>query len=434
MIIDLGESFASFEWVQVTAQYSNAVLLAVLPYISNVAERLDLPVVRPVTAEHVVHCSVLPNRRVAAEIGVSGGWVFAFDCGFVNTIQSDHAYSVLQDPDEIPQFYGQLNMSKAEAIELARDSLKKLGISLEAVFADQEPHVNGPHRFGTNLVPHYEIQWPDPRGGIAAGIEINGQVRRIERISFASKILERAPPKVAVVPPRDPRFSVLPRINPEYVRQVIPIVLRAIDDYGQKLSLPVPRPLITNHVARIRVQENYGGPYIEVELTNGWRFLYEHDMITANYAPDNLFSTWSKPLPVKQLLGKWKLTELEAIALVRATLAKLDYPTNLIHMDFEPQVNKPGVQGIPRFMFSWSYSLEGDSMVRSAVIAEVDADKGQLKSLYYGNQAFWGRKPPIDVPILLPPEAVPKPATNQTGKPRIATTNLHRPFPKAILR
>jgi len=37
---------------------------------------------------------------------------------------------------------------------------------------------------------------------------------------------------------------------------------------------------------------------------------------------------------IKEFVGEWNITEAQAIELVRNTLAKLNYPTNLIHMDF----------------------------------------------------------------------------------------------------
>jgi hypothetical protein len=92
----------------------------------------------------------------------------------------------------------------------------------------------------------------------------------------SNKNLERSPPKLSVVAerdPRDPRSIVLPQINPEYARQFIPILLRSIDEVVGKFSLPLPRPLTTNHVGRVRLEENLGAPYCNVELTNGWRFL-----------------------------------------------------------------------------------------------------------------------------------------------------------------
>lgn len=438
MILDLGQSFAQFEWVRVTAEYSNAVLVAVLPHISDVAQKLDLPVPHPVTVEHVVHCSIIPQRRIGVEIGIEGGWVFAFSRGYVDTIQGPHHFFGIQNFERIPEFFGDVKMSKMEAIQLARRTLGKLGIPLESVFAEQEPRVTEPFKVGTNTVPHYEIEWLDPRGaGITTSVkmDINANAKRVERITLFNKSLERPPPKVRVTPQPEPDQRRWPMRNPEYARRLIPFVFRAIDEYGQRLSLPIPRPITTNHVARFSLQENFGGPYCEVELTNGWRFLYEHDMVTSYCAPDALFGSENyHAILIKDFLGQWKLSEGQAMELVRKTLLKLNYPTNHVHMDFEPQVSKPGVPGIPRYLFRWNYSLEDDQMVRSVISAEVDADKGQLKSIYYGNQAFWSRKPPIDVPMLLPADAAPKVTTNPTGRPRMVNTNLHRPFPKAILK
>jgi hypothetical protein len=409
MILDLGESQALFEVIRVTADYSNAVLVAILPHISDVAQKLDLPVTKPVTAEHVTHCSVVPNRRIEAEIGINGGWFFQFNFGFVKVIQGPHEFFTMQNPDKISEYYGTVRMSKTEAIQLARDTIKKLDIPLESVFAEQEPRVTEPIRIGTNTVPHYRIEWLKPTSATvgAVDIDIDADARRVERIAFSPLTsLVRSPPKVSVVPPHDPRFPspVPPRINPEYARRLIPIILCAIDDYGQKLSLAIPRPLTTNHVARVQLNENLGGPYCELELTNGWRFLYEHDMVTAYYAPDVLLGGDStRPILMKDLVGKWKLTEAQAIELVKRTVAKLGYPANLVHFEVEPQVRKPAVPGIPRYMFYWYYSPEGYDVVQSAISAEVDADKGELKSLYYGNMELGHRGPPIDVPLLLPP-------------------------------
>ena len=145
------------------------MLVAVLPYISDVSQKLDLPVPHPVTAEQVIHCSINPlqskYRGVGVEIGIKGGdgnWYFAFSRGFVETIQGPHEFFTIQDFSKIPEYYGEVKMSKDEAIQLGRDTLKKLGIPLESVFAEQEPRVAEPIKIGTNTVPHYHIEWLSP--------------------------------------------------------------------------------------------------------------------------------------------------------------------------------------------------------------------------------------------------------------------------------
>jgi hypothetical protein len=410
MMVELG---SSIEYVRVTPEYSNAVLFAVLPYISEVAEKLDLPVQHPVTGREVVSCSVLPNRRVEAAVRVRGGWDFGFKGGYVETIQGPHCYSMLQDPDKIAPFFGKLKMSKAEAVACARDALKRLGIPLESVFAEQEPQVEGPHSIGTNTVPHYQVVWPDPRGGPSVEVEVDGNLRRLERLCLRNKVLERAPPKLTVTPPHDPNYPVWPQVNPEYARRLLPIALRAVEEYGQTLSLSLPRRLTTNEVARFSVADNGGWPHAEIELSNGWRFIYRNSMVNGFYAPDNLFNSDNRPIRIKDFVGTWHMTEVAASDLVRRTLAKLNYPTNLIHFEVTPQVHRPALAGIPRYMFYWYYQRGED--LDSAVWAEVDADRREVKSLYYDNKAFWNHPPAIDVPISLPPAPAAKPAQ---GLPR----------------
>lgn len=392
--------------IQVTAQYSNAVLVALLPYFSDVGQKLDLPVPHPITMQNVVHSGIDPYRypngdMLGAGIEVQGGWIFGFKWGYVNVVESKHSYFTLQNPDEVPKFFGTVRMTKNEAIQMARDTIKKMGIPLEAVFAEQEPRVAPLERVGTNTVPRYRIEWLDPRADThAVDIEINADAKRVERIYLRlNENLHRPPPKIDVP---TPLARTRPHVNVEYAWKLLPIVLRAVDDYGKTLGLPIPRPLTTNQVARFEVGDNGGWPHSELELTNGWRFIYRNSMVNGFYSPDNFFDSDRRAILIKDFVGKTNMTEEQGIALVRRMLAKLNYPTNLIHMDFKPKVLKPTVRGIPRYEFWWNFENETHDDLISKVGAEVDEDKGELKSLYFDNKAFWNHPPPIDVPISLP--------------------------------
>jgi len=290
-------------------------------------------------------------------------------------------------------------MTKEEAIQMARDSIKKLGIPLEDVFAEQEPLVTLPVKIETNTVPHYRIEWIDPRAdGIhSVDIQINGNTKQLERIYFNSPNLKRPFPKIDVIPPPAPLDW--PPVNPEYARQLIPMMFKAIDEYGQKLSLPIPRPLTTNCVTRIEIHNNEGWPHAEITLTNGWRFVYRHKMVNGYYAPGNFFDSDNRKIRINEFDGKWNLTTNQAIEVVRQAMAKSDYPTNNVHMDFAPSVYKASVatEHIPRLRFEWYYSVQDE--LQSRLEAEVNADNGKLESLYYDDKAYWGSRPPIDVPI-----------------------------------
>ena len=248
MLLDLA---SGADAIRVTAEYSNAVLLAVMPYISDCAQKLDLPIPHPTTTAHVLRCAVVPIRDAGASVMVQGDWVFWFRSGCFTGFQGPHSYFALQDPDQIPRFYGKNRMSKDEAVTLARKTLTTLGVELEFVFAEQEPRVTGPLNLGTNLVPHFHIEWLDPRGTLtpSVDVEVDGQVRRMERLRIRGQGPQVLPLATGLPPPpANPRPS--PQLNPAYAWAMVPLVLRALDDYGRKLSLPIPLPLTTNHVTR----------------------------------------------------------------------------------------------------------------------------------------------------------------------------------------
>jgi hypothetical protein len=417
MILDLG---TAQELIRVTAEYSNAVLVAVLPYVSDVAQKLDLPVPHPLTTAHVTKCAVVPIRDAGASVLIGGDWAFWFRGGYVTGFQGPRSYFALQDPDKIPAFYGTVRMSTDEAVQLARQTIKKLGIPLEAVFAEQEPRLTTPPRRGTNTVPHYHIEWLDPRTDVVpcVDMEVDADSKRVERMRINSESLRRPPPEIGVAPQPAAANRKWPPVNPAYAWRLLPIVLQAVDDYGKTLSLPIPRPLTTNHVARFSLADNRGWPHSELELTNGWRFIYRNSMVNGFYAPDNLFNSDRRVILIKQFLSKWRMPEAEAIELVRRTLARLSYSTNLVHTDFKPTIQKPAVPGIARYSIWWWYKTDpGADDLQSKVEAEVDADRGELKSLYYDDKSYWNHPPPINVPIsLAPPRATNHPPAGPPGR------------------
>lgn len=416
MVVDLGETS---RYIKITAEYSNAVLNAVLPYFSDVSRKLSLPESQTITHEDVKGFHVLPFREMACSLLLKNGSVFDFHFGFVSR------YLNPSSPDYVPQVPDVPNqthkrISQDDAVQLARDAIKRLGISLEDVFAEQIPRVAMRKKYtDTNAVLHYEIQWIDPRinsqpigednsetrkTGLvvspAVDIQINGENGQFEKIGFMLiQNLKRSSPEIDVTPIPAPLDW--PSVNPEYARQLIPMMFKTVDEYARKLSLPIPQTLNSNNVARVEIHDNEGWPHCEIILTNGWRFVYRHTMVNGHYAPDNLFASDNRKIHIKDFEGKWNLTTNQAIAIVRKAMAKLNYPTNNVHMDFLPSVYTTAVDSerIPRLRFEWYYSAQDE--LQSRLEAEVNADNGNLESLYYDDKAYWNSRPPIDVPISI---------------------------------
>jgi hypothetical protein len=293
-------------------------------------------------------------------------------------------------------------MKPGEAVGLARITLRKLNIPLEDVFADQEPQVTPLVKIETNTVPRYDVIWIDPYGTKSAEFEVNAEAKRIERMHLHSWNLHRPPPTInqpAVMMP-----SEWPAVDPKYAKQLIPLMFQAISAYAEKLSLPILLPLTTNNVALVEIHDNGGWPHAEITLTNGWRFIYRHTMVNGFYAPDAFVTSVGHPVHVKEFEGKWNLTTNQAVDLVKRTLAKLDFPTNNIHLDFAPNTIFPAGEFkkiIPRYFFEWFYENAARDDLLSKVEAEVNAASGKLESLYYDDKAYWGSRPPIDAPISI---------------------------------
>ena len=138
----------------------------------------------------------------------------------------------------------------------------------------------------------------------------------------------------------------------------------------------------------------------------------------------DLFNSDNRPILIREFVGKFNMTERDAIELVRKSIRKFNYPTNLVHMDVQPSIHRPVLPRIPRLSIFWWTQTEDD--LQSKVEAEVDLDKGELKSLYYDDKAYWNHPPPIDVPITLPVER----STNQVPAARSGKSAFRNPPPR----
>jgi len=63
--------------IHMTATYSNAMLVAILPHVSDCAKQLDLPITQPITTSQVAHFRPSPYKNI-----ITGGiWLAAdADC------------------------------------------------------------------------------------------------------------------------------------------------------------------------------------------------------------------------------------------------------------------------------------------------------------------------------------------------------------------
>ena len=408
MIYDFGPLA---EWIHITAQYSKAVLVAIMPHVTDFAHRIGLqPTNEFATA--AIRSVVINPRKAPIDVGMwfTNGCLFRFRDGYIYEYLNLRSYSALRDPERVPEFYAPVRITKQEAVTLARDTLQKLGLKLDAVFADMEPEVRLPEKVGTNVIPHYVVKWMKPHGGYSAKLEMDGNKQKVERINLDSPSLCDPKFKIVVTPETRVDHPLtglrLRRTNPEYGYRLLPIVIEAVTNYAAKLQIPLPLPLTTNHIRRFYVGDNSGAPHSELELTNGMRFLYRNTTVVEHSAPDDFFSVASerRKTQLSDYTGHWRMSDREMIKLARAALAQLGYPKGFVHTEQKPQlILKPSGQFaklIPRCQIHWVYPNSANQTQWSFV--EIDADKKEIKSVHLDDESFRAQKPPIDVPISLP--------------------------------
>lgn len=396
--------------------YSNATLQVVLPYFQDFAKKLNLhiPQMDEVTEFRPGH--QLKTKDQLEGGGLFNGHSFAFERGHVCGYGSPMKYVHLQDYSLLEKAYGPVNMTKEEAIDFARQSIKKLGYSLEDVLAEYEPVVPPLEIFdGTNTLPRYRIRWIDPRsGGVATEFEVNAATKQIESIYFRNNHnLTRPSPKINITPaPLDPKLPMQAYwiqannwsndINHAYAYRLVPVVFKAVEDWAQKLKLDLPLPITTNQVQRFYCSNEGEVARAELSLTNGWEFIYNCCNITYAASPRRFFESDKLPFRIKNFVGQKRLTDEQAIALARQTVAKLGYGPDITHTDTEPKLIRPktvaGMPTIPRLMVEWVYPNRQEA--RSVwICVEVDCDKGRVEALQYDVTVLWKAGPDLGLPI-----------------------------------
>ena len=423
--------------------YSNAMLKAVLPYFSEFARKLNLPVRVPIRTTQVK--SFLPPHlirrkgQVGESVMLKDGTSFGFWDGHVTGYDSPRSYFHLKDLWLIPTFYGPLNMTKEEAIKFARDAIGKLGYPLEDVLADLEPSVPPLEHYGTNIIPRYHIRWLDPRcGGSSAAteIEVNAYLKTIESIRFNYIVALRRPdPKVTVEPDPLPSNHLWRRmndrandINHEYAYRLVPVVFRAVEDWVRKFNLDLPLPVTTNQVRRFYCSNDGGDPYVELTLKNDWYFVYRVNAVTYFRSARCFFESALLPFYVRDFVGTPRLSEEQAITFARQVIAKLGYPPGFAHTDLKPRLQRlaeiKGMPTIPRLCIEWVYPAPGQPRDQWIQV-EVDCARGTAEMVRFDDVRLWDKAPDLGVPIdppttthAVPPEKVEKVVVPEP--PRIA--------------
>lgn len=191
--------------IHITLEYSNAVLIVLLPHFTEFANKIELPIPLPITTNHVQR--FVPRRfpgDVGGHIILTNGYRFWYSFGHVDAFESPRDYYAVQNPERIPEFVGALNMDKKGAIQLAREVFKKTGY--DASFIDKKPlEVRGPEKWQGEIIPHYKLLWRSGKPQII--IDIDGENSKVTHIFVAGTNFWRDPPKIDIIPELESEYQ-----------------------------------------------------------------------------------------------------------------------------------------------------------------------------------------------------------------------------------
>lgn len=430
-----------FEILQVTAAYSNAVLVAIMPHVSNFSKTLDLPIPQPVTISQVKKFGCSPRAdHIGGRVILTNDYSFTFDLGAVVLYRSPHSYFSLQDPERLPEFYGTVKVKKDEAINIAHNALKKLGYSDSELHLNLKPNVTPPKRNEGKEIARYLIEWADPERITAGGIplertavEIDASTGRIEMLGIQTKRARRPDPKLDVHPPvlmSAPKSepvgggAQMYHVGKAYEDAFLAAILPQVSDFGRKAGIDIKVPVTSNDVDMPHYEcwwENTEGVLVVLYLKTGDRFIYRHGQVMEFDAKDS--ESWCAPnspredKPPERFYGPVRVSADEAFAVVAKALNELGYSAQIPQLKKKPEIvppRKDGTNYIARYYFNWwlkDYSMQ-------TATAEVDATTKKLKSLIINttaNPKIWRDPPKIDVPPMLETN-IPLPKPRQPAK------------------
>jgi hypothetical protein len=401
-----------WELVQLTTQYSHAVLLAVLPYISDFSKRLDLPVPAPITTNQVSGFKCDPRLgQTGGVLTLTNGCQFTFLEGRVTLYRSPESYFSLQDMELIPRFYGPVRLTEKQSLAIALSVIGKLGYEKSAFNASKPPLITPPEKIGTNYIPRYRFRWLDPNvptfqdaaATIPAllDVEVNAESGRIEMVVINSRYTRQPSPKVDMAPPLlhrkraannpqgTPTKSVSTAYASAFLNSILPQLSEFIAKAGLSNSVPtkIDRSEITNYICRIID----GKPIAQLFLSNGDRFNYEHGHVEAFYAHDAM-DKFPETGDTSDFLGHINMTTIEAISLCENVMKNMGY-TNKFGIPIISYAPGTGTVVCTRYSYYWRHT-GADQQFASF---EVDMETKRIKSIFLRDPAFERESPKIDL-------------------------------------
>ena len=197
--------------IHVTAAYSNAVLCAVLPHVTDFSKKLDLPIPLPITQSQVQRFNVGHLQGfVEGSLWLTNHYQFFFGDGYVVwfKVYTNNPWLSEDPATDWPHYVGKINMTTNDAIAFARDELVKLGYDPTTLHCDVEPtSFEGGCNLKFGPFPYCQIEWrkepttiEDKTNAAYVTVEINMQDKSLLGLSVISPRAWKPNPQIDVMP------------------------------------------------------------------------------------------------------------------------------------------------------------------------------------------------------------------------------------------
>jgi hypothetical protein len=170
------------ELIHMTATYSNALFVAILPHVSDFGKKLELPVPQPITTSSVSRFNPNPYKgHLAGTVVLTNRYWFWYDQkGYVEGFTTPSNIFTAQEEflENVENYAGQTRMTTNEIIAFARETLLKLGYTPEISRAGTAPELQGPRDMKQGgHIPYCRVAWrfEHPRDFSDVHLDINTQ-------------------------------------------------------------------------------------------------------------------------------------------------------------------------------------------------------------------------------------------------------------------
>jgi hypothetical protein len=244
-------------FIHVTEQYSNAVLVAILPQVSDCASNLDLPIIQPITPAHVAKCNISPYaENVGGGFWLTNGYWFAYSFGCVDSFRSPDNWFTIQDFEGVSRFVGQDNMTTNDAIDFARKSFVKLGYMAETFNLNNNPtRIEGSFDVKQlGHIPFCRVVWESPESttveermkSFSVRFDVDLGKRQIVGMSLSGTNFFRASPEIDVQTELESDYK--KRIKSKmFIRTNVPPHIRSLE-LPPPINSATNKPFATNRL------------------------------------------------------------------------------------------------------------------------------------------------------------------------------------------